>query len=107
MIRGGAPMSLGVAISHKRKMSDGRYVADLAALFERRRIDLGDLHVCEQFEILLRTSDSFRGQLFTLCTAISHMSEEDRTAEELLDLIARALRTESEDGAALPATLRK
>ncbi|HEY2035698.1 MAG TPA: hypothetical protein VGG96_01700, partial [Steroidobacteraceae bacterium] len=88
-------------------MSDGRYVADLAALFERRQIALGDPHVCEQFEILLTTSDSFRGQLFTLCTAISHMSEEDRTGDELLDMIARALRTEPQDGSALPAALRQ
>jgi hypothetical protein len=102
-------MSLGVAVSQKnrRKMSDGRYVADLAALFERRRIDLGEPHVCEQFEILLTTSDSFRGQLFTLCTAISHMSEEDRTGDELLDMIARALRTEPQDGTALPAALKQ
>jgi hypothetical protein len=101
-------MSLGlVSHNNQRKMSDGRYVGDLAALFERRRIDLGEPHVCEQFEILLTTSDAFRGQLFTLCTAISHMGEEDRTGEELLDLIARALRTESEDGAALPAPLRQ
>lgn len=102
-------MSLGLVVSHGRpkKISEGQYVADLAGLFERRRIDLGDPHVCEQFEILFTTSDGFRSQLFTLCTAISHMSENDLSGEELLDLIARALRAEPEDGTSLPETLRK
>ncbi|HEX3572534.1 MAG TPA: hypothetical protein VHU44_17065 [Acidobacteriaceae bacterium] len=102
-------MSLGLVVSHGRpkKISEGQYVADLASLFERRRIDLGDPHVCEQFEILFTTSDSFRSQLFTLCTAISHMSENDLSGEELLDLIARALRAEPEDGTTLPETLKK
>jgi len=102
-------MSLGLAVNHGklRKMSDGQFVADLAGLFERRRIALGEPHVCEQFEILLTTSDAFRSQLFTLCTAISHMSEQDLSGEELLDLIARALRAHPADGPALPAVLRQ
>ena len=102
-------MSSGLAVSQRtpRKVHDGQFVADLAGLFERRRIGLGEPHVCEQFEILLTTSDAFRSQLFTLCTAISHMSEHDLSGEELLGLIARALRTESGDGASLPALLRQ
>jgi len=102
-------MSLGLAVNHGklRKMSEGQFVADLAGLFERRRIALGEPHVCEQFEILLTTSDAFRSQLFTLCTAISHMSEQDLSGEELLDLIARALRAQPADGPALPAVLRQ
>src|SRR5437762_2926561 len=103
-------MSLGLVVSYgnqRKKMSESQYVADLAGMFERRRIALGDVHVCEQFEILLTTSDSFRSQLFTLCTAISHMSESDLSGEELLDLIARALGTETGEGAALPETLKK
>lgn len=102
-------MSLGLAVNHGklRRMSDGQFVADLASLCERRRIALGEPHVCEQFEILLTTSDAFRSQLFTLCTAISHMSEHDLSGEELLDLLARALRAHPESGTALPAMLRQ
>ncbi|HKO18503.1 MAG TPA: hypothetical protein VJU82_06420 [Acidobacteriaceae bacterium] len=102
-------MSLGLAVNHGKlkKRSDGQFVADLASLFERRRIALGEPHVCEQFEILLTTSDAFRSQLFTLCTAISHMSEHDLSGEELLDLLARALRAHPEGGSALPAVLRQ
>ena len=90
-------MSLGAVVqtSNRRKPSDGQFVSDLAGLFERRRIDLGEPHVCEQLEILLTTSDAFRSQLFTLCIAISHMSERDLTGEELLGFVGRALRTES------------
>jgi hypothetical protein len=103
-------MSLGLVVNHSnqnKKMSESQYVADLAGLFERRRIAIGDAHVCEQFEILLTTSEAFRGQLFTLCMAISHMSESDLSGEELLDLIARALCTETGEGASLPDKLRK
>jgi hypothetical protein len=102
-------MSLGLAVSQRnpRKLSEGQFIADLAGLFERRQISLGEPHVCEQFEILLTTSDAFRSQLFTLCTAISHMSEHDLSGDELLDLVARALRTQPEDGSALPAVLRQ
>jgi hypothetical protein len=102
-------MSLGQVISYnnQRRMSEGQFVGDLAGLFERRHIAMGAPHVCEQFEILLTTSDSFRSQLFTLCTAISHMSEQDLSGEELLELIARALGAETEDAASLPAAMRR
>ena len=103
-------MSLGLVVNYdnqRKEMSESQYVADLAAMFDRRRIALGDPHVCEQFEILLTTSDSFRSQLFTLCTAISHMSDSDLSGDELLDLIARALGTETCEGPALPEKLKK
>jgi len=99
-------MSLGLVVPRSdttRRRQDGQYIADLASLFERRRIALGDVHVCEQFEILFTTSEAFRGQLFTLCTAISHMSEEDLSGEELLSLVARALRAPSDE---MPESLR-
>src|SRR4051794_33114381 len=99
-------MSLGLVVNHgnrSKRISDGQYIADLASLFERRQIALGEAHVCEQFEILFTTSEAFRGQLFTLCTAVSHMSEADLSGEELLDLIARALRSQS---GVIPESLR-
>ena len=99
-------MSLGLVVNQSnptKRRSDGQFVADLASLFERRRIALGDAHVCEQLEILFTTSDAFRSQLFTLCTAISHMSEADLSGEELLELVARALGSES---GSIPESLR-
>jgi len=99
-------MSLGLVVPRSdtaRRRQDGQYIADLANLFERRRIALGDAHVCEQFEILFTTSEAFRGQLFTLCTAISHMSDADLSGEELLSLVVCALRSPSGE---MPESLR-
>src|ERR1035437_1127732 len=93
-------MSLG-SISRPKRISDLQFVGDLGSLFKRHRIESGDAGSLAAFESCLTSKDNFRSQLFTLCTAISHMSADDLSGEELLALIARALGVpESPDGAA-------
>lgn len=83
-------MSLG-SIPLPRRVSDAQFVGDLFGLFKRHRLETGEAGSFAQFETLLASKDTFRSQLFTLCTAISHMADEDLSAEQLLDLISRAL----------------
>jgi len=83
-------MSLG-SIPLPRRVSDAQFVGDLFGLFKRHRIETGEAGSFAQFESLLASKDTFRSQLFTLCTAISHMADEDLSGEQLLDLISRAL----------------
>ena len=100
-------MSLG-SISRAKQLSDAQFAGDLMSLFKRHRIESGDPGSLASFESCLASKDSFRSQLFTLCTAISHMSEDDLSGEQLLVLIARGLGVpEAADGAAeLPESLR-
>lgn len=79
------------SISVPRKISDAQYVGDLINLFERRKIPVGDASSFQTFESELTSNDLLRSGLFTLCTAISHMAEEDLSGEQLLALVARAL----------------
>ena len=100
-------MSLG-SISRPKQLSDAQFVGDLMSLFRRHRIESGDPGSLASFESCLASKDNFRSQLFTLCTAISHMSEDDLSGEQLLVLVARGLGvSEAADGAAeLPESLR-
>jgi hypothetical protein len=100
-------MSLG-SISRPIRLSDARFVGDLMSLFKRQGIESGDPGGLASFESCFASKDNFRSQLFTLCTAISHMSEEDLSGEQLLVLIARGLGVpEAADGGAeLPESLR-
>ena len=83
-------MSLG-SIPRQRKVSDAQFVGDLMGLLKRHRIESADAGGYGQFELNLASKDTFRSQLFTLCTAISHMADEDLSGEELLALIDRAM----------------
>lgn len=83
-------MSLG-SIPRQRKVSDAQFVGDLIGLLKRHRIESVDAGGYGQFELKLASKDTFRSQLFTLCTAISHMADEDLSGEELLTLIDRAM----------------
>ena len=100
-------MSLG-SISRPKRLSDAQFVGDLMSLFKRHRIESGDPGSVASFESCLASRDNFRSQLFTLCTAISHMSEDDLSGEQLLALIARGLGVpHTADGTAeLPESLR-
>lgn len=97
-------MSTGLVHRHSES-SDGRFLADLVGLFERRKIPLGDDRVCEHFETVLATNDAFRSQLFTLCSAMSRMSATDLSGDDLLHLVGRALGV-ARGGADLPESLR-
>ena len=57
----------------------------------------GDPQTLERFASDLASNHALRSDLFTLCTAISHMAAEDLSGEQLLVLVARAL-----GGAAVP-----
>ncbi len=100
-------MSLG-SISRPKRLADAQFVGDLMSLFKRQGIESGDPGSLASFESCLASKDNFRSQLFTLCTAISHMSEDDLSGEQLLVLIARGLGVpEAADGTAeLPESLR-
>ena len=80
-----------VPIPLPRKVSDDQYVGDLMSLFERRRVKCGDSQALERFASELGSNNALRGDLFALCTAISHMAAEDLSGEQLLVLVARAL----------------
>lgn len=77
--------------SIQKRLKDDQFVGDLISLFERRKIKTGDPCSLDTFDSILASNDAFRSQLFTLCTAISHMSAEDLSGEQLLALVARAL----------------
>ena len=72
-------------------MSDGQFIGDLTKLLERRKIKCGDPLSLETFPSELSSNNILRSDLFTLCTAISHMAEEDLSGEELLVLVGRAV----------------
>jgi hypothetical protein len=90
-------MSLG-SIPRQRKVSDAQFVGDLMGLLKRHRIESAEAGGFAQFESYLASKDAFRSQLFTLCTAISHMADEDLSGEELLGLICRAMGASDRDG---------
>ncbi len=73
------------------KFSDARFVGDLMSLFERRKVKCGDTQSFDHFTTELVSNNAFRSDLYTLCTAISHMAAEDLSGEQLLMLVARAL----------------
>lgn len=74
-----------------KKISDHQFIGDLLSLFARRKIRTGDTESLENFGSELAANDALRSDLFTLCTAISHMAEADLSGEQLLLLVARAL----------------
>jgi TonB family protein len=80
-----------LSASVPKKVSDNQFIGDLMNLFERRKIKCGDATSLENFAATLSSNDALRSQLFTLCTAISHMAAEDLSGEQLLELVARAL----------------
>ena len=99
-------MSLG-SMPQQRKFSDAQFVGDLMGLLKRHRIASAEAGGLAQFESSLASKDTFRSQLFTLCTAISHMAEEDLSGEELLALIGRAIGVSSGAGTSeIPDSLR-
>lgn len=79
-----------LSIPRPKKVSDGQFIGDLTKLLERRKIRCGDPHSLETFGAGL-TDNILRSDLFTLCTAISHMADEDLSGEQLLVLVARAV----------------
>jgi TonB family protein len=92
-----------LSIPQPRKISDVQLIGDLMVLFERRKVKCGDPSSFEDFTSELGSNNKLRGDLFALCTAISHMASEDLSGEELLVLVARALSgTGAAKGAALP-----
>jgi TonB family protein len=80
-----------LSIPRPRKMSDVQFIGDLTKLLERRKIKCGDPLSLDSFGSELSSNSILRSDLFTLCTAISHMGEEDLTGEELLVLVGRAV----------------
>lgn len=90
------------------KVSERQYLGDLACLFDRQRTRAGIALTLASFASDLAASDSLRSSLFTLCSAISRMSEQDLSPEEMLDMVARALASPSTDNSAppIPADMR-
>jgi TonB family protein len=81
-----------LSIPLPRQISDNQFIGDLMSLLQRRSVKCGDPQSFESFAYELVSNAALRSDLFTLCVAISHMAAEDRTGEELLALVARALR---------------
>jgi len=99
-----------LSIPRPRKVSERQYLGDLTSLFERQRRRYGLALTQESFAADLSANDSLRSGLFTLCTAISHMGQDDLSGEELLALVARALGSAEDSnaatGAAIPDSMR-
>src|SRR5438067_2110571 len=71
--------------------SQAQFVGDLAQIFRRHKVPFGHPSDIEHLASDLSSNSAFRGDLFTLCTAISHMSEKDLSATELLELVTCAV----------------
>lgn len=99
-----------LSIQRQNNMPEDRFIGDLINLFNRHRIRCGDPQNLESFASDLLSRDALRSDLFTLCTAISHMADADLSGEQLLDLIARALggapASKGDGASAIPDSLR-
>ena len=67
--------------------SERQFVGDLTNLCKRHKINCGDPQDIRHLGADLLSNESFRIDLFTLCTAISHMTEVDLSPEQLLFLV--------------------
>lgn len=81
-----------LSIPLPNKISDREFIRDLMNLFQRHRMTCGDATIFESFAAQLESDTALQSDLFTLCTAISHMAAVDLTGEQLLVLVAQALR---------------
>jgi hypothetical protein len=70
--------------------SEHQFIGDLVNLCKRHKISCGEPKDLTHLGPDLVSKDNFRIDLFTLCTAISHMAEVDLSSEQLLRLVARA-----------------
>lgn len=90
-------------------LSDRQFIGDLANLLERRKLKCGADESLDRFASELVSSDALRSDLFALCSAISHLSAEDLSSDQLLLLVARALHGTAEGGdfaGEIPAPVR-
>jgi TonB family protein len=79
------------SISFGNNRSDLQFIGDLINLCKRHQINCGDSQDLEHLSSDILFNEEFRTDLFTLCTAIGHMTEVEPTPEQLLVLVARAL----------------
>lgn len=75
----------------KVTVTEDQYLEDIANLLRRYRLSPGTPGALEELREQLQSNPALRGDLFNLCTAISHMGETDLSPEEMLNLVARAL----------------
>ena len=78
--------------------SEDQFVADLANVFRRHRIGCGSPRDLQHLASDLDQNYRMRSDLFMLCTAISHMGENDLAPEQLFTLVARAMGGPTVDG---------
>lgn len=77
--------------SLRTRPKEHQFVSDLESLFRRLRVPIGSPECLEGLGPLLATKSALRSDLFTLCGAISRMSDSDLAPEELLSLVGRAV----------------
>ncbi len=81
--------------SHSISLGNGRsdlqFIGDLINLCKRHQISCGDPQDLDHLASDILFNEEFRIDLFTLCTAIGHMTEVEPSPEQLLVLVARAL----------------
>jgi hypothetical protein len=70
--------------------SERQFVDDLTNLCKRHKINCGARQDISHLGVDLLLNESFRIDLFTLCTTISHMTEADLSSEQLLFLVVCA-----------------
>ncbi len=67
-----------------------QFIGDLLNLCKRHKISCGEPQDLAHLGVDLALNENFCLDLFTLCTAISHMGEADLTPDQLLILLAHA-----------------
>ncbi len=72
------------------QLTEAHYAADLQSLLRRHKLSCGSPACLLELASHLDTNPALRGDLFNLCTAISHMGESDLSADALLRLVATA-----------------
>lgn len=80
-------------LSHSISFGNDRseqFIDDLNSLCKRHKIHCGEPQDLDHLTADLASNDNFRIDLFSLCTAISHMAETDLSPQQLLPLVARA-----------------
>ena len=87
---------LSSPLPSKIRPKQNQFLGDITQVFRRHKISFGNRSDPGHLTADLQSNERFRSDLFSLCTAISHMSESDLPPEDLLNLVAEAMSGQSQ-----------